>query len=58
MRVDPDGSKGDRALQLYERGLTKSLIAERLGVRPSNVAGMLQRAKQRREVKNNDESFD
>jgi orotate phosphoribosyltransferase-like protein len=41
--------KADRALELHDKGLSRGEIAERLGVRPTNVAGMLQRAKQRRE---------
>lgn len=41
--------KSDRALELHDKGLSRGDIAERLGVRPTNVAGMLQRAKQRRE---------
>lgn len=41
--------KSDRALELHEKGLTQAVIAERLGVRPDHVSGMLQRARQRRE---------
>ena len=41
--------KGDRALVLREQGLGRAEIAERLGVKPVNVAGMIQRARQRRE---------
>lgn len=44
--------KADRALELHDKGLSRNDIAERLGVRPTNVAGMLQRAKQRREKAN------
>lgn len=40
--------KADRALVLAEQGLTRVVIAERLGISPGNVNGMLQRAKQRR----------
>ncbi len=40
--------KSDRALELHERGLGRQDIAELLCVKPTNVAGMLQRAKQRR----------
>ena len=40
--------KGDKALKLHEQGLARSAIAERLGVPPHNVAGMLQRARERR----------
>lgn len=44
-----DGEKADKALKLREQhGLSYGAIAERLGVRPQNIAGMLQRAKQRR----------
>lgn len=44
-----DGEKAEKALMLQEKyGLTYAAIAERLGVRRSNIAGMLQRAKQRR----------
>ena len=39
----------DRALELYEKGIKQAVIAERLGVRPTHVGGMLQRARQRRE---------
>lgn len=42
-------SKADRALELYEKGISPSVIAERLGVRHGHVQGMLQRARQRRE---------
>jgi transcriptional regulator len=41
--------KADRALDLHDKGLPAAQIAERLGVRPANIAGMLQRARQRRE---------
>jgi len=41
--------KADRALELYEQGIPRGMIAERLCVSPSNIAGMLQRARQRRE---------
>jgi DNA-binding transcriptional regulator LsrR (DeoR family) len=41
--------KTDRALELYERGIRQAVIAERLGVRPTHVGSMLQRARQRRE---------
>ncbi len=41
--------RADRALELYEQGIRQGVIAERLGVRPSHVSGMLQRARQRRE---------
>lgn len=41
--------KSDRPLALHEQGLGRGEIAERLGVKPTNVAGMLQRARQRRE---------
>lgn len=42
--------KGDKALKLFEQdGLDRSQIAERLGVKPVNVPGMIQRARQRRE---------
>jgi DNA-binding transcriptional regulator LsrR (DeoR family) len=46
---DDAALKADRALELYERGISRSIIAERLGVRPSHISGMLQRARQRRE---------
>jgi len=43
------GAKADRALKLYEQGLTRAQLAERLSVNPKNITGMLQRAKQRRQ---------
>jgi DNA-directed RNA polymerase specialized sigma24 family protein len=42
--------KADRALELYERGLTPAIIAERLCISPRHVRGTLQRARQRRET--------
>lgn len=42
-------SKADRALELYESGLTPIVIAERLSISPRHVQGMLQRARERRE---------
>lgn len=41
--------KSDKALVLHDAGLVRSAIAERLGVKPCNVAGMIQRARERRE---------
>jgi DNA-directed RNA polymerase specialized sigma24 family protein len=42
------GDKADRALELHDKGLKPAEIAERLGVYPRNVGGMLQRARERR----------
>lgn len=48
-QIDKDGMKADRALELREKyGLSRDVIAQRLGVSPSNVGGMLERARQRR----------
>lgn len=47
-KVDYEG-KADRALVLLEQGLTRPQIAERLGVTPAHVGGMLQRARERRQ---------
>jgi DNA-binding transcriptional regulator LsrR (DeoR family) len=48
--LDKDAAaKADRALKLYEQGLTRAQLAERLCVNPKNMTGMLQRARQRRE---------
>ena len=41
--------KADRALKLFEQGIRQAMIAERLGVSPSRISRMLQRARQRRE---------
>lgn len=41
--------QADHALKLYEQGLGRQEIAERIRVKPQNVHGMLQRARQRRE---------
>lgn len=38
-----------RALKLHESGLSRAVIAERLGVRPHNISGMLQVARKKRE---------
>jgi len=43
-------TKADRALELYERGLASAAIAERLGVTPRHIQGMLHRARERRET--------
>jgi hypothetical protein len=42
-------SKGDRALELYEKGLDHTVIAERLGLQLSNVRKMIENAKSRRD---------
>jgi DNA-binding transcriptional regulator LsrR (DeoR family) len=49
MTGKPAQDKSDRALELFENGIKPAVIAERLGVRPTHVGGMLQRARQRRE---------
>jgi transcriptional regulator len=41
--------KGDRALELFEQGLSQTVIAERLGVYRNHVTEMIKRAKARRE---------
>lgn len=41
--------KADRALELREQGLLPETIAERLGVNPHSVYGMIVSAKKRRE---------
>jgi DNA-binding transcriptional regulator LsrR (DeoR family) len=47
--ADEAARRADRALELYEKGIRQGVIAERLGVNPSHVSGLLQRARQRRE---------
>jgi DNA-binding transcriptional regulator LsrR (DeoR family) len=42
-------AKADRALKLYDQGLTRAQLAERFCVKPQNINGMLQRAKRRRD---------
>lgn len=49
MSIHDDGTKADKALKLRDQGLSRAAIAERLGVTPANVPGMIQRAKERRE---------
>jgi DNA-binding transcriptional regulator LsrR (DeoR family) len=44
--------KADHALELFENGIRPVDIAERLGTSRSHISGMLQRARQRREKKN------
>jgi hypothetical protein len=46
-----DTSKGDRALELYEKGIKPILIQERLGVRAGHLQAMLQQARARRDKK-------
>lgn len=48
---DISANKADRALELHEKGLPRLVIAERLCVNPKNIAGMMQRARQRRAKK-------
>jgi hypothetical protein len=48
-RGDIGRDKADKALELSEKGISPTVIAERLGVRPQHIFGMIQRAKQRRE---------
>lgn len=43
------GDKGDRALELKEKGLDNSTIAERLGIEPRLVKRMVHAARVRRE---------
>jgi orotate phosphoribosyltransferase-like protein len=40
--------RADKALELHEKGLARLVIAERLNISPKNIAGMLQRARERR----------
>lgn len=47
MKRKPD--KSDRALELFEKGLSVSVIAERLGSRRTNIAEMIRSARSRRE---------
>ena len=44
--------KGDRALKLFDSGLTYSLIAERLGGNTSAICALIQNARKRREKAN------
>jgi DNA-binding CsgD family transcriptional regulator len=46
---DEGRKKGDRALVLYEQGVKPAQIAERLGIQPNNVSGLLRNARKRRE---------
>lgn len=47
-RKEEAAAKADKALTLRDAGLSYSAIAERLCVKPCNIAGMIQRAQQRR----------
>jgi DNA-binding CsgD family transcriptional regulator len=51
IRIDRTNPKGDRALQLAEQGIAPAAIAERLGIRPSNVYELIKDAKLRRDRK-------
>ena len=48
-RTPDDPHKSDRALALYEKGLTPTQIAERLGTNPRSTSAMILQAKKRRE---------
>jgi predicted transcriptional regulator len=41
-------AKGDRALELYEKGCSYPIIAERLGISASHVGDMLRLARKRK----------
>jgi hypothetical protein len=42
-------SKGDRALELADKGLDNAAIAQRLGSNPRSIASLIIHARQRRE---------
>jgi DNA-directed RNA polymerase specialized sigma24 family protein len=44
-----NNNKNERALELFEKGLTPDQIAERLGVNPRLIWTMLRNARKRRE---------
>jgi transcriptional regulator len=48
-RIDPTDLKGDRALELFEKGLEPPVIAERLGLNRTNISYIIRIAKARRE---------
>lgn len=43
-------SKASRALELHEKGISTSVIAQRLGVHSGSIRDMIKLAKQRREA--------
>lgn len=47
-RKNENESRGDRALALFEQGLTKTAICERLGMSIGHIGGIIEKAKQRR----------
>lgn len=44
-----DTSRGDRALELLEKGLRPAQIGERLGVKAGHLQAMIQQARARRD---------
>lgn len=51
MRIDRVHPKGDRVLQLLEKGLTAEQIAARVGCSQSNVSALAADARRRRAQK-------
>jgi predicted transcriptional regulator len=41
--------KGQRALELLEKGIPRPVIAERLGISPANISDLIRNARKQRE---------
>ena len=48
--------KAERALELFEKGLTYYVIAERLGITSRNVGAMIEKARKQREKRSTKET--
>jgi orotate phosphoribosyltransferase-like protein len=48
--------RAERALELHSKGIAPAVIAERLGIRASQISAMINRARKREKVKQEQEA--
>lgn len=48
--------RAERALDLHNKGITPAVIAERLGIRASQISAMISRARRREKAKQEQEA--